>query len=159
MTRYCKICGQGRSNESFCGKGLRSMVCKQCRKLPKEQQRLALWTDEVYGFLEQSNISAKNIQRLKELYSQPDNCLSDLAATVLEIAELYPRKKKRCSRLKSRHRQLFRKALELGLCEDLSSPWEYELENELEDDLEGVWIESSRPNDRHLFLDLDEYPP
>ena len=45
---------------------MRRVICSACRRLPKEQQQCALWTDEVLGFLKQSNISKKNIKRLRE---------------------------------------------------------------------------------------------
>jgi hypothetical protein len=45
----------------------------------------ALCTDEILGFLDQSNISAKNISRLNELQMQPDKYLGQLATTVREI--------------------------------------------------------------------------
>lgn len=154
MTRFCKICGRGRANERFGGKGLRRVVCNQCRKLPKEQQLRVLCTDEVLGLLEQSNISAKNIKRLTELQAQPDDCLSQLASTVREIAELYPRKKKRWGWLRARRRRLYEKAVELGLCEDHSLPSDFKLG----ENLEGVWIESRRANDQRFLLDLSECP-
>jgi hypothetical protein len=39
MGRICRICGRSRPNERFGGRGMRAVVCADCRKLPKEERR------------------------------------------------------------------------------------------------------------------------
>lgn len=119
MGRYCKVCGNSRPNERFGGRGMRRFICSACRKLPKEQQRRRLWTDEVLGFLEQSNISAKNIKRLREIEQAGTQPVDALAALVRQIAEVKPHKKRRWKWLRANHPELLEKARQLGLLHDL----------------------------------------
>jgi len=91
MGRCCILCGRERPNERFGGRGLRSVVCRDCMQLPKEVRACALATDEVLGFVEQKNISAKNIKRLVELESIGDATFQRLRSLVLEIARVHPR--------------------------------------------------------------------
>jgi hypothetical protein len=67
MPYYCRICGRSRRNEKFSGRGHRIHICKDCQRLPREQRDRIERMDELYGFLEQSNISPKNIARLEIL--------------------------------------------------------------------------------------------
>ena len=64
MGRYCRVCGRNRPHEHFGGRGQRAIICKSCRRLPRERRMRALWLNEIYGFLEQSNVSKKNLRRL-----------------------------------------------------------------------------------------------
>ena len=64
--RFCAICGHSRPNEQFGGRGERARVCRQCRKRPHEERRRILLQEEILGFLDQSNISSKNLRRLGE---------------------------------------------------------------------------------------------
>lgn len=64
MGRGCMLCGRVRPNERFGGRGLRSRICGHCRRMPKLERQKALRMSELQGFLEQSNISKKNIKRL-----------------------------------------------------------------------------------------------
>ena len=114
----CKICGRDRPNEAFGGKGQRRFICNRCRRLPKEQRNRTQWLDEVYGFLEQSNISAKNIERLRLLEKCDIDDVMRLAAFVRQVAEAQPRKKKRWPWLRENGPELFEKAVRLGLCDD-----------------------------------------
>lgn len=90
MGRCCILCGRERPNERFGGRGLRSVVCRDCMQLPKEVRACALATDEVLGFVEQKNISANNIKRLVELESIGDATFQRLRSLVLEIARVHP---------------------------------------------------------------------
>jgi hypothetical protein len=38
MPHYCRICGRGRRNEKFTGRGHRNHICKDCQRLPREQR-------------------------------------------------------------------------------------------------------------------------
>ncbi|MFC1758604.1 hypothetical protein ACFL2H_07525 [Planctomycetota bacterium] len=118
MGRYCKVCGNDRPNEAFGGKGLRSVICNRCRRLPKEQRNRALWLDEVLGFLEQSNISPKNIERLRMFEKCEIDDVVQLAVFVRQVAEVKPRKKKRWQWIREKQPDLFTQAVDLGLCEE-----------------------------------------
>jgi hypothetical protein len=107
MGRYCIVCQRGRPNEHFGGKGRRRVICKGCRKLPKEVLELQLATDEVYGFLDQSNISATNIKRLNELARIGDPTFQRLRSLILEIGRIHPLKRRRWKNLNQKHRELF----------------------------------------------------
>ena len=88
MSRTCIICHRSRAHEKFGGRGFRRVTCKDCRKLPKEERNQRMWTDEILGFLEQSNISKKNIQRLRALEASGIAHVVELAEFVREIAEV-----------------------------------------------------------------------
>ncbi len=115
MGHYCRICGRMRPNEEFSGKGHARHICKQCSRLPREQ----IWRhdvlEEVGGFLSQSNISKKNLQRLTELPASENEEVAELARIVLEIGKVKPGKKKRLAFLARNHRDLLEKLEETGL--------------------------------------------
>lgn len=71
------------------------MICKECRKLPVDERRMRLATNEIMGFLDQSSISKKNVERLEQLAEIEDFEFQRLRLYVLEIARLHPRKKRR----------------------------------------------------------------
>lgn len=115
MGRYCKVCGRHRPHEKFGGRGQRAYVCKDCRKLPKDERRGILLRDEVYGFLEQSNISKKNVGRLKVIEKCGIEDVVKLAAVVREIAQARSYKKNRWRILRRDHPDIFQRAIEIGL--------------------------------------------
>jgi len=63
--------------------------------------------DELYGFLEQSNISAKNIARLEILAQQSNSEVRDLALLILDVARVKPHKRRRWKFLAQNHPELF----------------------------------------------------
>jgi hypothetical protein len=63
--------------------------------------------DELCGFLEQSNISAKNIARAKILAEHGSGEVRNLAVLVLDIARIKPHKRRRCKFLADKHFDLF----------------------------------------------------
>jgi len=144
MGRQCRICGRGRANEKFGGKGYAASVCRDCRKLPKVEQALILATHEVWGFLDQTNISAKNIARLEALASIDDDEFQELRMLVLEIARVRPRKRKRWKNIWREHRHLYRRVVAAG--------WfsEYDLDEQLD------YLEMSRDVDDVDWDSLDE---
>lgn len=126
MGRVCRVCGRQRANERFGGKGYRAYVCDKCRKKPKVEQQRVLLGDEVFGFLAQSNISAKNIERLKVIERFEIEEVARQAAVLREIALVMPRKKKRWPFLRAKHPEIFQRAIDVGFispCED----WEESL--------------------------------
>jgi len=89
MGHYCHICGRTRANEKFSGRGHRDHICKDCQRLPREERDRVTCLDELYGFLEQSHISQKNIDRLGILTRHADSEVRKLADLVLDIARAY----------------------------------------------------------------------
>lgn len=98
MGHYCKICGRERPNEQFSGKGHRAHVCKQCKRMPKEQRRVIEAEEEIFGFMAQTHISNRNVSRLQTLSASPIRRISELATPMLEVVNSSPRKKKKKGR-------------------------------------------------------------
>ena len=115
MGHYCNICGRSRPNEKFTGKGHRNHICKDCAKMPKEEQEAIEHEEEIFNYLQQSNISPKNISRLKKLADSGDSKIAELAGIVLEVAQVKPHKKRRLKILAKERRDLLRKLEETGL--------------------------------------------
>ena len=67
MGHWCRICHGVLPNEQFSGKGHKNHICKKCSGMPKEKQEATEQKVEIFGYLKQSNISKKNISRLKTL--------------------------------------------------------------------------------------------
>jgi ribonuclease HI len=65
--------------------------------------------DELDQFLEQSNISEKNVRRLEALARIADDRVRERAAAILEVARLYPRKRRRYVRLVRENPQLLQR--------------------------------------------------
>jgi hypothetical protein len=107
MPYYCRICGRSRRNEKFSGRGHRDHICKDCQRLPRDQRDRIERMDELYGFLEQSTISGKNIARL-EILAQHASCkIRDFALLILEVARVKPHKRRRWKFLAQNHSELF----------------------------------------------------
>jgi hypothetical protein len=115
MGHYCRICGRKRPNEQFSGKGHRIHVCKHCQRLPRSQRRAIEDRDDIFGFLQQSHISKKNLARLEQLAKSEELRVARLAAIVLEVARVTPYKRRRLKILARNHRDLLRKLGETGL--------------------------------------------
>ncbi len=79
--------------------------------MPREKRDRIESIDELWGFLDQRNISAKNIGRLKALVNHPDSEVQRLATLVLETALAHPFKRRRWRHLATRHRDLFQRAV------------------------------------------------
>ncbi len=122
MGRRCRRCGRHRPHERFGGKGYAASVCADCRQLPKAEQQRRLAIDEILGFLEQSNRSAKNIARLKELVSIADPRFQLLRELILEIALVAPHKRRRWKVLREHRLDLLKRAVDAGFVEELIEP-------------------------------------
>ena len=120
MGRGCSICLRERPNEWFGGgKGMRSHVCKRCRRdHSKDEIRCQLATDEVFGFLSQSNISKKNIKRLESLKELDNEEFQEIRSLVLAIAKTHPRSKKRWKAIRKNRLDLWHACFRLHLVED-----------------------------------------
>ncbi len=115
MGHWCRICGNTKPNEKFSGKGHRNHICKECSKRPKEEIDQIDQSEEIFNFLRQSNISKKNISRLKQLTNSENNKISELANIVLEAAIIKPHKKRRLKFLAKENRALLQKLEITGL--------------------------------------------
>ena len=126
MGRVCDCCGCERPNERFGGKGQRARICSDCRRLPRAELQQILAMREILGFMEQSNISKKNIARLKALDAIDDATFQKLRPLILEIAQVAPRRRRRWKLVATNRRDLLLSAIEAGLIEDLREPGEFE---------------------------------
>jgi hypothetical protein len=90
-------------------------VCKQCARLPKQHRDAIEQKDAIYGFLRQSHISAKNLTCLKQWMESNDPEVAELAAIVVEVAQVKPYKKRRLKVLARERPDLLRKLEETGL--------------------------------------------
>jgi len=112
---YCRICGAVKPNEAFSGKGHRTRVCKACSRRPKQEREEIEQSEEIFDYLRQSHISDKNVRRLRELTKSENDTISELAAVVLEVAQVKPYKRRRLKVLARQRRDLIRKLDETGL--------------------------------------------
>ncbi|MBU2455143.1 MAG: hypothetical protein KJ668_17695 [Proteobacteria bacterium] len=115
MGHYCRICGCHKPNEKFSGKGHKNHICKACAKLPKEEIQAEENMNEIFNFLQQSNISKGNITRLHTLAKLSNEEVATHAQIVLEIAKIKPHKKRRLKFLARKNRELLNKLDETGL--------------------------------------------
>lgn len=90
-------------------------LCRECKKLPKEERKAIAFEDEIFGFLNQSHISKKNVERLKTLVTSGNPRIAELAAIVLEVAQVKPYKKRRLKVLAQTNKELLQKLKETGL--------------------------------------------
>lgn len=115
MGHYCRICGKTRPNEKFSGKGHKNYICKECNQKPKNEINEIEQEEEIFNFLNQSNITKKNIDRLKELVNSNNKRIAELANIVLEVATVKPHKKRRLKVLAKDNKDLLGKLEETGL--------------------------------------------
>jgi hypothetical protein len=115
MGHCCKICGRERPNERFSGKGHKIHVCKLCQAKPKAERRALEDHDDIFGFLEQSHMSEKNVIRLGQMAKSDNPQIAGLAALVLEVAWVKPYKTRRQKFLAQKHPELLRKLKDTNL--------------------------------------------
>jgi len=115
MGHWCRICGCNKPNEKFSGKGHKNHICKECSKKPKEEIDAIDHEEEIFGFMNQSNISKKNISRLHKLQHSENKRIAEIASITLEVARIKPHKRRRLKVLSKEHRELFIKVKESGL--------------------------------------------
>jgi len=112
---YCRICGRIRPNEKFSGKGHKNHICKECARKPKTEIDEIDQKEEIFGYLRQSHISKKNVNRLSVLAESGNEKIAELAGIVLEVAKVKPHKKRRLKVLARERRDLLDKLDETGL--------------------------------------------
>ena len=115
MGHWCRICGANKPNERFSGKGHKSHICKQCVSKPKGEIDEVDQKEEIFGYLKQSHISAKNIGRLNNLSASKNADIAKLARIVLEVAKVNPYKKRRLKVLARERRDLLEQLKETDL--------------------------------------------
>ncbi len=94
--------------------------------MPKDEITEIEQKDEIYGFMQQSNISSKNIARLNELKNSKNNEVSEWASLVLDVAKIKPHKRKRLKILAAKNKELLLKLTEIGFIDaDDCSVMEY----------------------------------
>ncbi len=81
-------------------------MCKACQRLPRAEREYIRIMEELSRFLDQSNISPKNVIRLTELCEHSDPKLRDRASLILEIGKAKPHKRRRIKFLASNRRDL-----------------------------------------------------
>jgi ribosome-binding protein aMBF1 (putative translation factor) len=124
MGHYCRICGRERPNEQFSGKGHRIHVCKRCKAKPKSERQVIEDKDDIFGFMQQSHISEKNVARLVKMAKSENPQVVSLAAIVLKVARVKPYKTRRLKFLAQKHPELLRQLEDTGLV--LAHTWDPE---------------------------------
>lgn len=112
---YCWVCGRHRPNEKFSGKGHKAHICKECARIPVEERNRIEHTREIERYWEQKNISKKNLARLTTLSKSSTAEVAELAQVVLEVARIYPFRKRRISRIAKERNDLIHKLEKVGL--------------------------------------------
>ena len=83
--------------------------------MSKEEREAIEQEDEVFNYLRQSHILAKNVARLEKLVGSSNERIAEHAALVLEIARIKPYKRRRLKVLARTRRDLLEKLEDTGL--------------------------------------------
>ena len=83
--------------------------------MPKEDREAIEQEEEIFGFLKQSHISAKNIRRLRTLAASNNPWIAELASIVIEVAKVKPHKRRRLKVLARERRDLLAELERTGL--------------------------------------------
>ena len=101
--RMCKYC--------FSASVRYQGLCHECLQRPREEnkKRLAIINAKVTlsDFLLQKNISAKNLKTIRRFCESEDGELREFASLVLAIGTRFPRKKKRCCKIRQQDPKLY----------------------------------------------------
>jgi len=95
--------------------------------LPKEERDAVDQEEEIFGYMEQSHISDKNVKRLQILSASENERIAELAAIVLEVAKVKPYKKRRLQVLARERRDLLDDLERTGLI--YAHQWEADAES------------------------------
>jgi hypothetical protein len=79
--------------------------------MPREKRDRSERLDELHGFLHQSHISVKNLNRLEILGGHSEPEIATLARLIQDVARVLPGKRSRWLKLAQRHRPLFDRAV------------------------------------------------
>jgi len=91
------------------------VICKKCSALPKEEKNSIQQEDEIFGYLQQFNISRMNLTRLRTLSTSSNNRIADLAKIALEVGLVKPYKWRRLKFLSRNRMDLLIKLEETDL--------------------------------------------
>jgi hypothetical protein len=83
--------------------------------MPKDQREAIEQEEEIFAYMKQSHISAKNIGRLTTLTASENPRIAELAGIVLAIARVKPHKKHRLKVLARERRDLLEALERTGL--------------------------------------------
>jgi succinylglutamate desuccinylase len=83
--------------------------------MPKPSRDAIEREEEIFDYLRQSHISAKNTARLRQLAASQDPRIAELAAIVIEVAQVKPFKRKRLQVLARERRDLLAALERTGL--------------------------------------------
>jgi hypothetical protein len=83
--------------------------------MPQSERQAIEDKDDIFGFLEQSHISEKNVARLEQMAKSDNPQVARLAAIVLDVAHVKPYKVRRLKFLAQKHPELLGKMQETGL--------------------------------------------
>jgi hypothetical protein len=95
--------------------------------MPKEEKAAGEQEEEIFGYMEQSHISDKNVARLKILAVSENQRIAELAGIVLEVAKVKPYKKRRLQVLARERRNLLDDLERTGLI--YAHHWEADAES------------------------------
>jgi hypothetical protein len=84
-------------------------------RLPKEERQAIEQEQELWDYLSQSNISKKNLTRLKKLSASPNEEIAGMAKLILEIGRVHPLRKGRLRFLARERKDLLDQLEETGL--------------------------------------------
>jgi len=94
---------------------IKTISAKTAQKNQKKRFEIIDQEQEIFRYLKQSNISAKNLSRLEQLAKSQNQRIAELAAIVLEVGRIKPHKRRRLKFLGRGHRELLRKLDDTGL--------------------------------------------
>jgi len=83
--------------------------------MPKERRDSIEQEQEIFGYMTQSHITDKNVERLRTLSLSTDSHIKDLAEVVLEVAIVKPHKARRLKVLAKERKDLIQRLRETGL--------------------------------------------
>jgi len=83
--------------------------------MPKAEREAIEQEQEIFGYMSQSHISDKNVDRLKTILLSSNPYIRNLASVSLEVAALKPYKRRRLKFLAQHNRDLLQKLEETGL--------------------------------------------
>ena len=115
MGNFCKVCVSTKPSEQFTGKGRKVKICKKCAALPQSKREDILNLQELYDFWMQSNISKRNIKRIRNLELQSNLEVCKLARVLLKVAIDFPCKRKRLKKIAKSKPELMRELSDIGL--------------------------------------------
>ena len=102
----CKVCNKTRCISYFKGEWRAKGICHDCvNAMPARRRWRAI--ESVSRYLEQRNISERNIAHVEEMCEHEDAEVSNMAKFVLEVARVKPHRRRRLRFLAEHHPHLY----------------------------------------------------